>query len=343
MIKLILKPFAYLYRVTAAIRNKGYDIGAFKAHELPKPVISVGNIAIGGSGKTPVVRMLCQKLLERGLKPAILSRGYMRKGTEDVVFESPPPESITADFIGDEPYMLSRQLNGVIFGISAKRSRVGMKLLESHDPDVFILDDGFQHRQLKRDLDIVVLDSDNPFGGSAALPGGMLREPPSSLARADMLLLKRLYKESPDDNLLSTVRSYSPDANIFDVYLKPEKIISVSGTESEKPEYLKQKRVFAFCGIAKPEGFVKTLESLEAEIVSSVTFRDHHRYSRAVVERLNRNFKTCGAEIGVTTMKDGAKLADRHFNFPIYMLEVIFELNPQSEEKLLSMIVNKLN
>ncbi|MBD3234371.1 MAG: tetraacyldisaccharide 4'-kinase [candidate division Zixibacteria bacterium] len=340
---MILKPFAFLYWMVVAIRNKGYDIGVFKAHSLPKPVLSVGNITVGGTGKTPVVRMLCEKLLERGLKPAILSRGYMRKGTEDVIFKSPPPESTTADTIGDEPYMLSRQLNGVIFGISANRRRVGMKILESHNPDIFVLDDGFQHRQLRRDVDFVVLDSDNPFGGNANLPRGMLREHPSSLARADIILIRNSHQESSDDNLSSKVRSYAPDAHIFDVFLRPEKIISLAGTESERPEFLKHRPVFAFCGIANPEGFKKTLESLQTKIMDFVGFRDHHRYSSADVERLNRKFMSSDAEFGITTMKDGAKLSNHRLNFPLYTLDVIYVLKPRSEEILLPMILNKLN
>ena len=190
-LRTLLLPLAFSYAQFMRIRAALYARALLQARRLPGRVISVGNLTIGGTGKTPLVLWLAQRLQGSGVKVAVLSRGYGRTVASPRIFAD---GNVPVDEGGDEPALLARHLTGVPFGIAGDRFAVGLRLAEQHHPEVFLLDDGFQHLRVARDLDIVVVDSSDPFGGGAVLPAGRLREPVRALDRADLVVVTRLSR-----------------------------------------------------------------------------------------------------------------------------------------------------
>ena len=187
--KSLLLPFSWLFRVGVRLRNMAFDHAWLITRELPCPVISVGNLTVGGTGKTPMVIYLAEKIQKMGFKPAILSRGYRRKGKGTTIVSDgrKPPLDYTES--GDEPALMAQRLPKIPIVVDEIRFRGGTHLVRKFDPDVVILDDGFQHRWLHRDLDIVLMDAASPFSDGKMLPAGRLREPPKNLKRADLVAI----------------------------------------------------------------------------------------------------------------------------------------------------------
>jgi tetraacyldisaccharide 4'-kinase len=297
----IAEPF---YAAVTSLRNRFYDAGIFRVHHASRPVISVGNITTGGTGKTPIVRWLVEKLLAAGPRPAVLLRGY--KG-------------------GDEQRMLQSQLPGVI--VEANPDRVeGARFAIEKDRGIgiFVLDDGFQHRRLHRDFDLVLIDASNPFGFDHVLPWGLLREPLGGLARADAFLVT--HSELP----LSRQA-----AEILARYGKP--IFRCRHVLTNVSE-LNGKKVFAFCGIGNPAAFDRQIESAGMIRIGSHWFGDHHHYSAGDL-RMLREIST-GAEMLVTTQKDAVKLPKN--DLPIFIAELAIQFEADDESGLLDQIARSI-
>jgi len=262
-------------------------------HRLTVPVLSVGNIAVGGTGKTPVVEALARTWLDRGGKPGILSRGY-RGGAAG----------------NDEFRVLARRLPRVPHIAERDRSAGGERLLARHpEVDLVLLDDGFQHRRLERDLDLVLLDATRPFGGGRCLPAGLLREPWESLERADALLITR--SEQVGEDLLRELEGFIagrfPRLWLGRARRVVEGVRDASGIVTPVRAGT---RVLAFCGLGNPAAFFASLPPLGLEVALERRFPDHHRYRGSELERLRGEARAAGAEALVTTEKDGVKLAD---------------------------------
>jgi tetraacyldisaccharide 4'-kinase len=273
---------------------------------LPGFVLSLGNLTVGGTGKTPAAAMIAEWALEQGYKPAILSRGYGRKGRQKVLevsdgkaILSTPAES------GDEPYLLAKKLKGVPVIISKSRYEAGLLTHEKHETDFFILDDGFQHIALEKNLDIALLDATRPFGNMHLLPRGPLREPVHHLGRADAFIVTR-SGEGSTSILVDFLRKKFPGKPLFRSQHLPEKVVFPRSWKTFGPAFLLGKRVVAFCGIAKPEQFRNTLEKLGAEIVFFKASPDHHPYSRAEIEEMILGAKA--ADCLMTTEKDWVRV-----------------------------------
>ena len=340
---IILRPLSYLYSGAIYLRNHGYDWGYCDITKLAKPVISVGNITAGGSGKTPLVRFICEELLKKNLKLAVLTRGYRRKSKDNIFFESPPAKHLIPDDIGDEPLMLARQLPGVIFGISADRKLMAERIIRAYNPDVFILDDGFQHRKVHRDIDIVVLDAARPFDNGHCLPAGLLREPITSLSRAGIIIIRTQKGTTPQAGLPERIKSIAPKAEIIEASIVPKKLESLSGIDTKPIEFLRGRKVIAFCGIGNPDGFRMMLSELGADIRGFRAFRDHHRYSEKNLHEIGRQFSKADAEICVTTMKDGVKLTNDKFDFPLFLLDIGYEIGAGDRERFLSFVIGVIS
>ncbi len=284
------------------------------ADRLPGFVVSIGGLTAGGAGKTPAVAALARWALDRGRRAAVLTRGYGGKSRDPVVVSDGSRIASTVAEAGDEPVMLARTLPGVPVVVSRKRSLAGRLAWQEWGSDFFILDDGFQHWALERDLDVVLLDAVNPVGNGCLLPWGPLREPVSALERADLVVLTRSDPDrqgrEPADALLARfprlpcVRSmHVPSAVAF----------PCRGLE-QPAAALKGLRVAAFCGIARPDVFRETLVSLGAEVAAFRPFRDHHPFKRADIKVVVDLFRKTGADVLITTEKDwmraGAFLAD---------------------------------
>jgi len=299
-------------------------------HALETPVISVGGIAMGGSGKTPFVLMLARRLSERGLTPAILTRGYRRRSLEEmIVIEA--GGSALASVTGDEAQMFVRA--GVAHvGICSDRWEAGRAIEEKSQADVFLLDDGFQHWRLKRDLDIVLIDALDPFAGGAVFPRGRLREPLESLGRADVFAITRALPGRQYEGIRRRLREQNPRAPVFLSKVVPRRWIHAqTGFEAPQPTG----PVAAFCGLGNPNSFWETLNCLEIERVFTWAFSDHHVYKPLQLRRLAAQARSHGSRVLVTTQKDAMNLPENFAKaiapVELYWLEVEARVENEGE------------
>ncbi len=276
--------------------------------KLPVPVISVGNLVAGGTGKTPLAVWLCRFLAANGFRPAILSRGYggKRKAPARVFPEGDP--AAASLLFGDEPVLMARALPGVPVWVGRDRFLSGRAALEDGRLDTFVLDDGFQHLKLHRDLDIVLLDCRNPFGNGHLLPRGPLREPASHLARADVLVLTRAQGEAEAEK--AALRELFPGKPVFSCRHKICGLRPSAGGELAAMESIRGRRSLAFAGIAAPESFFGALERLGIDLCGKIPFPDHHRYAERDLLLIAARAARCGARLLLTTAKDAVRLPD---------------------------------
>ena len=303
----LLTPLSYIY--TAVLKTHGwlYDCGLLRQKRLPCTVISVGNIVAGGTGKTPAVIWIAKYLQSEGFQVGVLLRGYGREGSHSVSVVSDGKQILTPlTESGDEAGMIARKLPGVPIVVGADRYAAGLEVIQlwDHTNGVLILDDGFQRRQLARDLDIVTIDSTQPFGTGKLLPAGTLREPKTALKRADTLLLTRTDLAEKSVNF----SGLADGKQIFESCHQPTRLYQLSNGEESALDLLNGQRILAVCGIGNPDAFAKTLHQFEPETVESLTFPDHHRYSLADLNDISARVREVGADIVVTSEKDSQKL-----------------------------------
>ncbi len=334
----LLTPTAWFYAQFMRIRAALYARGTLRSRRLPARVISVGNLTVGGTGKTPLVLWLAQRLQGAGLRVAILSRGYGRRVREARIFGNGIPRVEEA---GDEPVLLARRLRGVPLGIAADRFTVGLQLAARHQPDVFLLDDGFQHLRLARDLDIVLLDASDPFAGGYVLPAGALREPVEALVRAQVVVLTRA-RQVAEDSAIEAVRLYNPRVPVFRARTR---LVAVLDATSHKPvprETLAGVPVLAFCGIGNPAAFWQDVRDWGFRLAGTQAFPDHHRYSADDFRGIVRQADRAGAEALLTTEKDAV-------NFTVFPPSIPpcyycrMELEFEDEEGFWSTVLGVLN
>jgi len=288
---------------------------------------------LGGTGKTPLVALVARTLAKMGLKPAILTRGYRRQGHVDLVALEPrgPGAKRTADrrAVGDEPALLARTLPEVPIVVASDRHRAGCLAEDRFDAGVHILDDGFQHLALARDVDIVVLDATRKLSDWALLPAGRQREPCSALARADLVVLTRTELADPFP-LERHVLQINPRARIFHASTKLCGLVNVTTGESHTPAALKGRlgqTFWAFCGLGNPGAFFADLRAWGFTVAGETTFRDHHAYSRAELLGLETDALRAGAAALLTTEKDAINLrSDAVTRLPIFACAIELEL-----------------
>jgi len=300
-----------LYGMGVGIRLHAYGLGIFRSHRLPAFVISIGNLTAGGTGKTPAVEMIANWALKQGYRPAVLSRGYGGQFKGEVLVVSDGKE-VKSDPIasGDEPYFLAKRLPHIPVMVSNKRYRGGILACEELGSDFLILDDGFQHMELQRDLDIVLLDGANPFGNNYLLPRGPLREPVGSLKRADALVFTRCGAGEKDEGTRRLLSRGFPWAPMFQSNHVPTHVVFPgTGDDTIVPvSDLKGKPVIAFAGIAHPEYFRATLETLGVEILAFEPFMDHHIYTSQEIGNLVARKEHFRAHYILMTGKDWVKV-----------------------------------
>ena len=308
---------------------------------LPFRVISIGNITLGGTGKTPAAIAVAEEAKKLGFQPIILTRGY--KGTAQgpcFVTKGDKP-LLTAEQAGDEPLLMAETLSGVPIVKGADRYEAGMFAIEAGEwqkakkgeesafslgplavsPIIFILDDGFQHWKLYRDRDIVLIDSRNPFGNRKLFPAGRLREPLTELSRADVIMITKAERE--DAGLIAEIRRYNKHVPIF---FSEHRVTAVrSGTgQRQPPDCLRNRKVFCFCGLADPEAFRNTVAGSGAEVAGMKAFRDHHRYRQQDVAEIVKESSSSGASWIITTDKDMVKLRNLDLPENILIIEIAF-------------------
>lgn len=297
---------------------------------LETPVVSIGALTMGGAGKSPMVAHLAARLREMGRNPAILTRGYKRISKEPVVIV-PRGGNASVESTGDEAQMFIRAGDAHV-GIGADRYQVGCRMEDELAPDIFLLDDGFQHVRLQRTHDVVLVDANDPEAGGV-FPAGRLREPLSALSRATEIVITRV---EPGDDVVAIeqlVRRYNPVAPIFRSSVVPLKWVDADSGEELELGALKRERIGAFCGLGAPESFWRTLEGLGIELAMRRVFPDHHRYTRNDFERLTKEADGSGADVLVTTEKDAMNLGGLSLGprAKLYWLKIGIEIQRESD------------
>jgi tetraacyldisaccharide 4'-kinase len=314
----LLAPLTPVYAAAVRVRARGYASGLLHAERLPVPVISVGNLSFGGTGKTPTVISLVRDLVRHGRRPAVLTRGYGRQGSAPLILVG-PEVGLPSSQAGDEPLELASRLPGVPIVVDAERVRGG-RLALARGADTLVLDDGFQHLALARDLDLVLVDAGDPWAGGRLPPRGRLREPLSSLRRASAVVVTKLPEGGPGEDRLASIRAtvagLAPGLPVLGARLAVTRLHTLEGRLG--PEALAGQRVLAFAGIGRPGGFEELLGAAGAEIVASDWLRDHHPYRPAEVAGLVARAETLDAA-PVTTAKDAVKLP---VGAPVWVVEV---------------------
>ncbi|GBC63824.1 tetraacyldisaccharide 4'-kinase [Desulfonema ishimotonii] len=351
---LCLNGLSRIYESVVRGRASLYGSGVIRSHRLPCKVISVGNIVAGGTGKTPMTLFLARLLIRSGQRVAILSRGYRGQAekTGGIVCDG-KTLLMGPDEAGDEPFMMASHLKSVPVLVGRNRCESGRRAVEMFRPDVILLDDAFQHLKLKRDLNLVLLDSRSPFGNGHLLPLGLLREPLSALERADAFVLTRWNSEPPPSELPSGKPvfrtghtpylfrmipagrsgqeiSVSPNA-VPEEPVPPSPRCNADREVSSHPKAacLTGRNAFAFSGIARNEAFVESAMFLGCKICGAMGFPDHHPWSGADFRQIFQAARAAGAEMLVTTEKDYARLSD-DVRFPLDLGVIGIEISMKS-------------
>jgi len=301
-----LAGLSYLYGLAVRIRTTLY--ASKRKRKLPGFVLSIGNLTAGGTGKTPAAAMVAEWALKKGYRTAILSRGYRSKHPGKIFPVSDENGLLcTPAEAGDEPYLLAKNLPGVPVILSKTRYDAGLLAHERHGSNFFILDDGFQHIGLDRDLDLVLLDAANPFGNLHLLPRGPLREPVDHLQRADAFILTRTG-HGTNAIMMNYLKKKFGGKPAFQSEHVPSRVLLPNLNQSHGPDFIQGKRIVAFAGIARPEAFRETLRALGGEILHFTGFQDHHVFLESEFRKLIAEHHRLRADLLLTTEKDFVRL-----------------------------------
>lgn len=325
LLRLVFGVFSILYGVGQKLHRFMYTIGLLQKMRAGCPVISIGNLTAGGTGKTPMTESLAQWMADRGLRVAILSRGYgkIKAGADDETL------SISSERIQRFT--------------DSNRARLAQRVVKEFKPDVILLDDGFQHYKLHRDLDILLVDSLNPFSNGRLLPRGLLREKPGSARRADLIVLTHADLVEPDrlQTLRSTLDRHAPGRPVLEAVHRLVDIESLSEHRKVPAEWLRGRDVLGVCGIGNPEAFKLTLQKLGANVAHFIAYPDHHPYENRDYQHINVEAKEFLAEAVVTTAKDARKLNADSVDAPLIVVHVELKFTrgfETLEERLLALL-----
>lgn len=307
---MLSKLLVYPYQIAVGLRLWLYAHHWMKTKRLPCSVISVGNLTVGGTGKTPMTMWVAQYLATKGKKVAILSRGYRRHSREKFLLVSNGEKPLVGPTeAGDEPFLLASRCPGVLVAVGADRYQLGLWVLSQHDIDCFVLDDGFQHLSLNRDLNLLLIDVSDMTGMQSLLPLGRLREPLSGVRRATNIIFTRvedLEKTKSVQNHIETVAGYavSPISTRFAV----QHVTRDIGEEGHDPSWLHGKRSLIFSGVANARSFLNLVERHGAQVVDELTFSDHMTYTPEVIREIQERGERAQAQVYLTTEKDLVKV-----------------------------------
>lgn len=350
-LRLFLGGLSRVFALIVQLRLWCYRKGLLKHHTLGCQVVSVGNLTVGGTGKTPVVEILARSLEQSGRQVAILSRGYKKKKrrrslkrwTRDLLrgkTESDPPLVVSDGkrilvepvYSGDEPYMLATNLPNVAVIVGKNRVKSGQLAIKQLKCDTLILDDGFQHLALKHRLDIVLVDRTNPFDNGRTLPRGLLREPIRNIKRAGFIFITKSSGDGAEE-LRTQLRELNPTAEISECRHCPRYLQNLHDRETEPLSFLKGKRVVALSGIAVPKGFEDELVHHGARVLRHRIFADHHRYTLQEIIDIQNEAVELGADVIVTTEKDAVRVPRLEIrDVPMYFLRVEIEMFSGQEQ-----------
>jgi len=306
-----LRWLAWPYEWAARFRALLYRRQWLRTKILARPVVSVGNLTVGGTGKTPVVIFLTEWLLAKGKRVAILSRGYGRRSLSPQLLVSDGEHLlVTSDDAGDEPYLIARRCPQAIVAVGADRFRLGQWVLERFPVDYFVLDDGFQHLSLHRTINLLLLDVTDVAGIQAMVPVGRLREPLSAAARASAILFTRVDTDAQTKEIWQSVtQACGPLPDPMTIAFRAGEWISIATGERRSPLDFQGHKAMVFSGIGNARSFHELVESLGVTVLDTFVMKDHARYDSAVLETIRERARRCGAEVVLTTEKDAGKVA----------------------------------
>ena len=333
---LVLPPLSALYGAITRTRLSMYRRGTFRTTKLSQPVISVGNITTGGTGKTPLVEWIARTLANKGRRVAVLTRGYGRESPNERVLVSDGDSVFSSpEQAGDEAFLLASQLKGLAAVISdANRIAAAQDAVKHLHTDCFVLDDGFQHLRLARDLDIVTIDATNPWGGGRLLPEGRLREPLTGLARANVVVLTRVDQSNDISSVQHELQKFAA-CPVFTSRMKTRALtpVNYSAKDLRTP-------IGAFCGVGNPQSFFTHVQREGYDAVFKRAFRDHQPYSQQLIDSITSDAEKAGSRSLLTTAKDAVKLRALKLRLPVFSLDV--EISIDDEAAFTQLILNSL-
>ena len=336
--KTLLLPFSWMYSWGMMLRNLAFNRAWLLTKELPCPVISVGNLTIGGTGKTPMVIALAEKLLGMGITPGIISRGYRRNSKGTMVVSNGHKILLNSALAGDEPALMAQRLPKVPVVVDKVRNRGGLALLQKYKPDVILLDDGFQHRWLHRDLDIVLIDAQQPIWKEKILPAGRLRESISGLQRADIVIFSRVDEGNLSTEDIKRIKVVSK-APVLQSIHKPKGWVSFQGEVIPLNEEPPMKNPLLISGIATPKDFEHTIRSIGIIPAAHLVFPDHVNYNPRTLDRIAQEYRKVKADSIITTEKDLVKLPLMLQALRVWALRISLKVIEGAEE--LDQLINK--
>jgi tetraacyldisaccharide 4'-kinase len=344
MMRFAMRALSAVFRVIVQLRIRRYRMGWKRQHFLGTTVVAIGNITVGGTGKTPVVELLARTLRGKGRHVSILSRGYKSKKLDraqkwnDANGKKIPSESmpkvvstgsailLDSKYAGDEPFMLARNLDGVSVVVDKNRVKSGRFAIANLNADTLLLDDGMQYLDLAHSIDIVLIDSGSPFGTEALLPRGTLREPPKNLRRASYILITKCNGSS-NTALIERIRKYNRTAEIIECTHGPIYLEDVFTRQRKPLDFLKDQWVGAISAIAVPEAFEGSLEKLGARVEIRRRFSDHFRFSLKEVDQFMQRCVERDMQMIITTEKDAVRFPrPTSIDVPVYFLRIEVEI-----------------
>jgi len=331
----LLFPLSWIYGIIVTLRNWFFEIGLLKSVDVGVPVISVGNITTGGTGKTPVVENIAKIFIASGKKVAVVSRGYGRKSLGNVVVSDGKNIFTNVEEAGDEPLFLAQQLQNGIVIVDEDRARGAKKAIEEFSAEMIILDDGFQHRYLRRNVDIVLMDADNMPFDSMLLPAGYRREPVRSLKRAHAVVLTKVENEYAAKEFLDRAEFNSIEHKFTSSY-RVVGLTNIFNGVIQSLDMLKEHSVIALCGIAKPENFKKSVDATGAAVKDFLSYDDHHRFTGSDIDDIIKVFHNMRVDFIVTTEKDAVRLEEFKDDFrgiPVVALKMEVVIHQEDEWK----------
>jgi tetraacyldisaccharide 4'-kinase len=326
-----LSAAAVAYRGALGVRSAAYRLGLLSTRGLPVPVISVGNVTMGGSGKTPLVEVVVLALVEMGARPAVISRGYGRRTRGVRIVADAGGLRLGARDGGDEPVLLAERLPGVPIVVGESRYEAGAVAVGTCGAGALVIDDGFQHRTLTKDLEIVVVAGSDPWGNGRLFPRGALREPLSALGRAGVVVVTNPPAAATTSEIAHVLRRNGSAAAVLSGSYQPVSLRRGDHVRAEAPEALAGTKVLLLAGLAAPATFAATVEGLGAEVVDLEEFPDHHWYTPEDLIPVAVRLRAAGAEAVLTTEKDWVRLREiPRGNLPVWVLSVRLDLGADS-------------
>ena len=338
-LRLLLHPLSFLYGLITTLRNYLYDANILNTNKLPCKVISIGNITTGGVGKTPTVEFLALHLQSIGKNVGIVSRGYGRSSKHVRLVTNGFDKPSSWEQYGDEAFLLSQNLNSIPIVVGESKYEAGLKITSEFNLDVIIIDDGFQHRSLYRDLDIALINSKDTQKTHKLLPLGNLRERISGLKRADMIIYTKINVHNNLGYLNRLLKNVDIE-KINSMLITKSMLIGKDKTEIDKAN-LKSKNIYLLSAIGDNSGFKKTVKKIGANIVGHSKFLDHYKFKTSDLQKVQNDAKKFSANYIITTEKDLVKIPDIKLKIPVYALktEMHFSPNNKLEDKINSLFI----